>query len=251
MRFEDLINKHSDQLTENDTQLLSFLLRHREIVPTLTARKVSESAYSSPAGLTRLAQKLGFKGFSELRYFLQQENVETEKSAINHADTLIKDMNDTIKLMTQTDLRPLVRAIHRSRNIYLYGTDWGEKRACHLLARNFLACNLTLFTIPSITELNWILPNVSAQDLLIIISFSGENTELNDNLRALTLKGIPYISITPLSKNTLSSNAKYNLYYFSTRLSITNLPNTEYNYFSPLEFVVDGLFRYYLDLYES
>lgn len=249
MRFEDLINKNADRLNSNDMQLVSFLLRNRSKVGDMKSSEISDLVYSSPATLTRLSKKLGFNGFSELRYFITNEAIEHNKTSINHTAALIKDMHDTINLLAQTDLVPLVQEMHNAGHIYLYGTDWGEKRACNLLARNFLACHLTLYTIPSITELKWILPSLKDDDMLIVISFSGENIEMNEGLLQLKLRKIPFMSITPLAKNTLASRADYNLYYCSTRLNISAAADTEYNYFSPLEFVVDALFRYYLDMY--
>ncbi|PMD67949.1 MurR/RpiR family transcriptional regulator [Companilactobacillus nuruki] len=249
MRIEELINEHSDRLTDNDMQLLSIILRNKKIISNLNSKEISDIAYTSPAGLTRLAKKLNFKGFTEFKYFLRQEADSIESHKLNHTQILINDMNDTIKLLSQTNLNPLVSAIHSAKRIYLYGTDWGEKRACELLARDFLACNILLYTIPSYTELQWVLNDITENDLLLVISFSGENIDLNTSLQKLKLKNAPYISITPLSKNTLSSRATYNLYYSTTNLKITNTPDTEYNYFSPLELVIDALFRYYIDSY--
>lgn len=250
MRFEDIINKSADKLNTNDMQIVSFLLRNKNTIDDMKASEISDLVYSSPATLTRLSKKLGFNGFSELRYFISNESKEIKHARTDNTAALIKDMHDTMNLLSQTDLGPLVKLMHESHHIYLYGTDWGEKRACNLMARNFLACRLALYTIPSITELKWILPSFHDDDMLIVISFSGENVEMNQSLLQLKLRKIPFISITPLAKNTLASRADYNLYYCSTRLNLSSSStNTEYNYFSPLEFVVDALFRYYLDVY--
>ncbi|KRL52308.1 MurR/RpiR family transcriptional regulator [Lacticaseibacillus manihotivorans] len=249
MSFEDLINKNADRLNQNDMQLVSFLLRNRDTIGELKSTEIADRVYSSPASLTRLSKKLGFSGFTELRYVITAEAKEQDQVKKNHTEALIKDMNDTIKLLSQTDLIPTVNLMHDASHIYLYGTDWGEKRACNLLARNFLACKMTLYTIPSITELKWLLPTLHSDDLLIVISYRGENVELNEGLMSLKLRKVPILSITPLSKNSTASRADYNLYYCSTRLDIQAAPGIDYNFFSPLEFVVDATFRYYLDVY--
>lgn len=249
MRIEELINKHSDQLTENDLQLLSVILKNKKIISNLNSRDIADIVYSSPAGLTRLAKKLDFAGFSEFKFFLKDEAKNINMTAPNRTESLIDDMNDTIKLLSQTNLNPLVNAIHDAKRIFIYGTEWGEKRAGELLARNFLACNILIYAIPSYTELQWVLNDIKEDDLLFVISFSGENNNLIHSLKKLKLTNAPYISITPLSKNTLSSRATFNLYYCSTNLNLSDVPGTEYNYFSPLELVSDALFRYYVDTY--
>lgn len=250
MRFEDLINKKASRLSENDTQLLSYLITHRDSVMDMTSREISNAAFTSPATLTRVSQKLGFNGFSELRYFLKHEGDGEAPAETGYMTSLVNDMTDTISLLEQTNLTPLVKAIHNAKRVYLYGTDWGEKRACELLARNFLACRLHMYTVPSITEFKWALNDVGPEDLIIVIFFSGENDELIKSLLKLELHKTPFISITPLSKNSLSSRATFNLYYVSTQLRISAVEDTEYNYFSTLEYVSDALFRYFLDIYK-
>ncbi|MCI1985425.1 MAG: MurR/RpiR family transcriptional regulator [Lactobacillus sp.] len=249
MRFEDLINSKTGLLTKNDIQILSYLLKNRESISHMTSKELSELTFTSPATLTRISKKLDFNGLSEMKYFLRHERDISQPERTDYFTALEKDMKDTMSLLSQTDLQPLVKAIHEARHIYLYGTDWGEKRACELLARNFIAVDQRMYAIPSITELKWALDTVGSEDLLIVISFSGENQEINNHLMRLHVKNVTLISITPLSQNSLSSQATFNLYYVSTRLHISNIPDTEYNYFSCLEFVVDALFRYYIDTY--
>jgi RpiR family glv operon transcriptional regulator len=251
MRTEELINKYSDRLTENDMDALSIILKNKNIIGSLNSKEISDFVYTSPAGLTRLAKKLGFNGFTEFKYFLKNDVEHSKNITPNHMEILVNDMNDTLKLMEQTNLHPLVTAIHDANRVYVYGTGWGEKRAAELLARNFLAYNKPLFLIPSFTELLWVLDDITENDLLFIISFSGENKNLVKSLKKIRLKNVPYISITPLSNNTLSSSATYNLYYSNTNLNISDVPGTEYNYFSPLELVADALFRYYMDTYSK
>lgn len=251
MRIEELINKYSDQLSDNDYQLLSVILKNKNILSNLSSKEISDIVYSSPAGLTRLAKKLHFNGFSEFKYFLKNDIGDPNSIGKNHLNTLIADMNDTIKLLSQTNLNPITSYIHNSKRIYLYGTGWGERRAADLMSRNFLAYNILIYIIPSFTELQWVLDDITEDDILFVISFSGENKQLNNSLKKLKLKNAPYISITPLSKNTLSSRATYNLYYSTTQLDISNIPNTEYNYFSSLELVADALFRAYMDTYSK
>jgi len=249
MRIEELINKYSDQLSDNDYQLLSVILKNKKILSNLSSKEISNIVYTSPAGLTRLAKKLHFNGFSEFKYFLKHDADNSGPLETNHLDTLINDMTDTIKLLTQTNMKPITKYIHDAKRIYIYGTGWGERRAASLMSRDFLAYNILFFFVPSFTELQWVLDDITADDIIFIISFSGENKLLNECLKKLKLHNAPYISVTPLSKNTLSSRATYNLYYSTTNLNIAPMPDTEYNYFSSLELVADALFRSYIDTY--
>lgn len=249
MRIEELINQYSDQLSDSDYRLLSVILKNKQVLTNLSSKEISNIVYTSPAGLTRLAKKLHFNGFSEFKYFLKNDVNDSNSLEANHLDALINDMTDTIKLLSQTNMKPITGYIHDAKKIYIYGTGWGERRAADLMSRDFLAYNILLYIIPSFTELRWVLNDITEDDILFVISFSGENVLLNESLKKLKLHNAPYISITPLSKNTLSSRATYNLYYSATNLDISHTPDTEYNYFSSLELVADALFRSYIDTY--
>lgn len=247
MRFEEVINTNTKQLTQTDRSILHFIIENKQKCSSIKASKLAELTYTSTAGLTRLSKRLGFSGFSELRFFLAQELADTQHAKQDYSKLLANDIQQTLKLIAQTDLYPIVKTISTAQRIYVYGTDWGEQRAAETLARNFLGCNLPFNIIPSITELNWTIQFLNINDLLILISFSGENVELNHISNQLKLKNIPTLSITPLSRNSLSTKTTYNLYYQTTEVELSNNPNLEYNYFAALELTVDALFRYYVD----
>lgn len=76
----------------------------------------------------------------------------------------------------------------------------------------------------------------------------GENKEVTQVSELIQLKGAKIISITPLSKNHLSSLTTYNLYYQTSELYKTSIdPSAEYNMFTTLHIVLDALFRNYFD----
>ncbi|MFD1319053.1 MurR/RpiR family transcriptional regulator [Loigolactobacillus zhaoyuanensis] len=247
MRFEEVINTNIERLTQTDISILHFIIENKQKCIALKASELAELTYSSTAGLTRLSKRLGFSGFSELRFFLAQELSETKHAKQNYSKLLTNDIQQTLKLIAQTDLYPIAQSISSAHRIYVFGTDWGEQRAAETLARNFLGCNQPFSIIPSITELNWTVQFMTENDLLILISFSGEDVELNHISNQLKLKSIPTLSITPLTKNSLSTKTTYNLYYQTTKIELSDNPNLEYNYFAALELTVDALFRYYVD----
>uniref|UniRef100_UPI00048A2560 SIS domain-containing protein n=1 Tax=Eremococcus coleocola TaxID=88132 RepID=UPI00048A2560 len=102
--------------------------------------------------------------------------------------------------------------------------------------------------IPSITELEWNLRHICSEDLIIIISFSGENQELINLVNQLIIRNISICSITPLRQNTLSSLADFKLYYEYSELNFNDKVDSDYNLFVTLYLVTDALFRSYLDI---
>lgn len=65
------------------------------------------------------------------------------------------------------------------------------------------------------TEFKSTLSNYTEDDLIIIISLSGNIQHIIDSLRILKMNNIPTLSITDFNNNQLASLATYNLYYQS------------------------------------
>lgn len=247
MQFEEIINKYSSNLTPNDIQILNFIIKNKTYAASLKSKELAKKTYTSPSGLIRLAKRLNFSGFSEMKYFLENETKNTKSSSNKSSEQLQKDIYQTIKSIEQIDLEPLFKKIYSSQHIYIYGTDWGEKIAAQLLVRNFLAQKQNIVFIPSITELKWEVQNLTDNDLVIIISYSGENQELKNLLRVINLKHAYSVSITPISNNFLSSETSLSIYYYMTNLNLRNDNSLEFNYFSPLYLTTDLLFRKFID----
>ncbi|WP_367365542.1 MurR/RpiR family transcriptional regulator [Pediococcus parvulus] len=251
MRFEEIINKNISHLTQTDLTILHYIMQNKKQCISLKASQLAKLTYTSSAGLTRLSKRLGFPGFSEMRFFISQEIHEGNNYKQNNFKLLEDDITQTLRLIEQTDIIPILKRIQESDRVYVYGTDWAEKHAAENLSRNFLGCNLPFIQIPSITELNWTIPFLTEKDLLILISFSGESQRVNEISTQLELKNVDTLSITPLSKNSLSTNTTFNLYYEMSKLDLSTNKQLEYNYFSSLELVCDALFRYYVDNFHS
>ncbi|RHW51196.1 hypothetical protein DS831_04000 [Bombilactobacillus bombi] len=247
MTIEEVINRYEDNLTKTDKEILKFIISNKKDATSLKITELAKKTFSSPSSLTRLAKRLNFSGFSELKYFLENTTDNKTYTALDSITKLKNDIEDTIKLILQIDMKPIITTMVKANNIFVYGTDWGEQVAAQLLVRNFLAITKKIIFIPSITELKWCTKHISKNDLLILISYSGEDNELKDVIRMVNLSKTPSISITPISHNYLSTKTNYNIYYQVTDLKLYNDNSLEFNYFSPLYVSIDMLFRFYLE----
>ncbi|MDF7637996.1 MurR/RpiR family transcriptional regulator [Lactobacillus sp. ESL0791] len=247
MKIEELINQYADDLTTTDTQILDFMLNNKKLVRSLTITELAKKTYTSPSSLTRLAKRLHFSGFSEMKFCFENEKPQEKVLSTNTYQMLTQDINATIKSLEQKNWQPILSKIHDAQNIYVYGTDWGEKIAAQLLVRNFFAQRQNMIFIPSITELKWKVQTITKQDLVFLISYSGKNAELKGIIQLLQLSKAFSVSITPISQNWLSSATDYNIYYYIRNLNLNRDNTLEFNHFSPLYLTIDLLFRKFID----
>lgn len=244
MKLEEIVNSVRN-FTDSEKEILEYVLNNKETVVTLSSSELAEETFTSPATITRLSKKLGCAGFNELKYLINQDLARVGPSHETSNIQLLKnDISETFELIDQTDIRDIVDLLNNANRIYTYGTSWGERNALEMFTRNFMATNIHFIDIPSITEFQWIANEVTQDDLIIIISYSGENDVVLAIANNLQLRNIPTVSVTPMHENTLASMSTKNLYYAVTELSETRTTrSSEHNLFTTLHILLDTVYR--------
>jgi len=213
LSIETRMNKNYKKLNKNDEEILSYILQNKEKVSDMTIIALAEKTLTSKSSVMRLTKKLGYSGYSELKYSLANELSPVENSSIQSFSSYQEEeINTTKKLFNQMDIHPLLNKIYRSKRIYCYGTGWAQRDILSNLKRSMVPLNKDLILINSSTELEFAADNMTQDDLVIIVSLSGDIKGAEDAIESLTLQNISILSITDLNNNKFAAVAEYNLY---------------------------------------
>ena len=68
--FETSVKLHYDELTEAEQEMTRYILNNRELVSQIGIVKLGTLLLSSKSSVLRLAKKLGFNGFSDMKHTL-------------------------------------------------------------------------------------------------------------------------------------------------------------------------------------
>lgn len=137
----DLISRNSPRLTEADTRILDVLMQDPVRAAMENGTTVSSRAGVHPASAVRLARRLGFKGYPELRSFLQANLLEAggdyENPAARMAARLVRAeeggvlssvLDSEISALQQirnnvsdADIRAFSTSLRDSRRIFVFG----------------------------------------------------------------------------------------------------------------------------------
>lgn len=251
MDLEVLVNQHFHELNENDLQILSYVMKHKNKCQTMPIVELAQTTLTSKSSIVRLAKKLGFSGFSEFKYSLKNDSDKTQrdKAQVNFSSLQSEDNKATAKLFNQTDVVPILKEIYSAKRIFCYGTGWGQRDVLSDFRRNMVPLEKFLILLSAQRELQMAAAStITEDDLLIVLSLSGDIQEVKDEMTMLKLKEIPILSITNLRNNNLASMATHNLYFQATPIS---LKGEDIFSFLPLFQVTDSLFRTYLDFYQQ
>ncbi|MGN7398100.1 MurR/RpiR family transcriptional regulator [Peribacillus frigoritolerans] len=245
MTIEELINKNYKELHENDFHILKYILNNKSTCYEQGINQLADKCNVSRSSVLRLAQKLGFSGYSEFRIFLKWQDEGVEVAEVNIMESLNKDINESLKYIKTKDFQEICELIDDSERIFVYGTGSLQLNCADELQRMFTIMHKHLYVIRAATEFKTVLQSLTDKDLIIIISFSGDTPVMFPAVQALSTKGIPFISITNLKNNLLATMTPYNLYATSSETTVnTGMSISTYSTF----FIIgEALFRHYTD----
>ncbi|WP_227874519.1 MULTISPECIES: MurR/RpiR family transcriptional regulator [Tetragenococcus] len=244
LNIETLINKHYDNLNENDQHIAKYVLGHETECKSLSIVQLAEVTLTSKSSILRFTQKLGFSGYSEFKYALKQQKaskqLQTSFVAMQQEDLL-----QTAKFFNQQNVTSVLQAFDQAETIYCYGTGWGQRDVLQNFIRSIIPLQRFPVHLQSQKELSIVLNgSITENDLIIILSLSGENKPQENILNQMKIKNIPILSITNMSRNRLASKATYNLYYQSTEIG----ESTDETFsMMPLFQIMDLFYRAYVD----
>lgn len=247
MELEALMNKHYNELSENDLDILAYIIKNKSSVQNMTIMELAKLTLTSKSTILRLAKKLGFLGYSEFKYHLKSEenNEAVNLKDITFSELQAKDEEVTKKLFHQTDIQLILKKLDETDRIFCYGTGWGQLDVLSDFRRSLVILNKFPIVLNSLKELE-IATNqtMNENDLVIILSLSGDIMEAEKLINTLVLKQIPILSITSLRNNNIASKATFNLYFQTTPV---NVKGEEIYSFFPVYTLFDLLYRAYVD----
>src|SRR3546814_4012135 len=89
------IQDRSPRLTNSDRRIIEILLAQQSEAAFLSAAQLAERAQVHETTATRLAQKLGFAGYPELRAQLRKELLEGQDAAVRMKDRKSTRLNSS------------------------------------------------------------------------------------------------------------------------------------------------------------
>jgi DNA-binding MurR/RpiR family transcriptional regulator len=215
-------------LAPSERKVAQFLLANPMQVVSMGIQEVARSSSSSAAACVRLANRLGYKGFTDLRMALAKEVFSSERAS---------EQTTTEKITEQTTTGELVHMVVSSTCESLSGieevVDAGALEASveailgasHVLIAGIGASGIVAYDFQQkLARLGLHAVYTADSDMqiveacalksggvLIAISYSGESSSVLKVAREAKKNGATVIAITRIGGNSLSRQADYTL----------------------------------------
>lgn len=213
-----LVDNFND-LTEVERKISESVIENPELFISYSVADIADKLYVSKTSIINFAQKMGFQGFSEMRYFIRSAiEDETNKrrlstfEEVNHH--LSREVQKTFELVQERDLITFCRQLVQSKTLYVLARGITKQYATGFTLQLRTMDIIAIF----VDDYNLIktLPNtLKEEDTVLIISLSGKTDILVEFTNRAMAKKSKIMSITSFGNNPINQMSDYYLNFYS------------------------------------
>lgn len=222
MKLEELINEHYNELSENDLYIWNYIQSHMDECASLSINELAQRTHVSKTTILRFSQKLSLKGYSELKVCIDWERKPVKELMMD--EQLVDKVCDTCKYaideLKERNFDDICSILYKAKRIFVYGTGALQNSVASELQRMFLYCGEFIYVMAGEKETEMVLPFLSNEDVVILISLRGEGGVITDFASKLRSKNIQTLSITKLKNNDLAHICTKSIYITTSQVMI-------------------------------
>ena len=206
-------------------RIANYILNHREAVIHYSITTMAQKTGTVPSTITRFCQALSYKGFSELKVYMEKNlasplamDVPIQKSDTIQVviqklmNTFQNVVSDTMRTLDGKTLIRVVDAIINAKNIVFFGQSGGSISA--LFAQQLLLrINLLSQMVSGQVDMNLAASTLGKGDVAIGIAYSCEVRSVIEAMTTAKHNKATVIAITANPASTMGKLANLKLFY--------------------------------------
>ncbi|WP_445002398.1 MurR/RpiR family transcriptional regulator [Exiguobacterium alkaliphilum] len=207
----------------SERAVIDYLFAQRELIEDKTMKQIAEATYTHPSILSRIAHKLDFTGWVELKAgFLEEINYlnrhfsdvdanypfapEDGLMAVANKMAALKRMTieDTLSLLDHEAFEQAVTMLHEARHIKIFSIVHNL-----LLCHDFKAKMNRIGKYVSLCEVDpeFEAANSDETTCALLISYTGESDTTLRLIPYLKQRHVPVLALTSVGENAISNEA--------------------------------------------
>ena len=215
--------------SKGQKKIADFIIESYDKAAFMTAAKLGTTVGTSESTVVRFASQLGFDGYIDFQYNLQEliknrlttlQRIELSLSRTAGNSDIVKmvmqsDLNNirqTMSGLNQQDFEGAVNMILSARKIYVLGLRSSSALAAfmaHYL--KFMFDNVQLVEANSLSEISEQMINIGSEDVLIVISFPRYAKRAVAATKHAANRGSGIIAITDSVASPITTHASHTL----------------------------------------
>ena len=206
-----------------ETQVVHFLFENTQQVAQLTIQEIANQSFVHPSTLIRVAKKLEFNGWLELRdtFLAEAEYLERnfqevdanlpftgEEGIMTIANKLASleqtTIQDTLSLIHHDDLQQAKQLLLKAKKIVIFA-----RNANTLISQDFILkmkrIKMDVHIVTTFGESSYEAYNCDEDTCALLISYTGENQMILKTAHILREKNVPILALTSIGECSLST----------------------------------------------
>lgn len=228
-----IIRSARDEMSVNEKKIADFILGNASLIRDYSSQQLAGSVGVSQSSVVKFSQKMGYKGFTDLKLAIHESVVKQESNVAvlsggrstggsreSLKDRLFEAKNDAIRgandLNKDENLRLAARAIESASRVQLVGSGSASSVV------KDIALKLASIGKPVMAESDadvqlLSVASLARGDCLILISASGQSTHFRHLAKQAKKAGATVVSVTNQLANPVATLADICLYSVSQR----------------------------------
>ncbi len=201
------------KLSELEKNVIIFVLKNRALVLSMTIDELSKALFTSTATISRSCKALGYKGFQDMKFELNQlekTTILSRQVTQHHLQASLlrvaSEMSQTIGQIDEQKIHSAAGKIVNSNRIEFIGVG-NSLFTCEESAKKLSNAGKYASAKSDWDDLFVTAKSLSESDLAILFSFSGETKIILEVMNILLEKKVKTVSITGHHQNSLAGLA--------------------------------------------
>ena len=226
-----IIRSARDSMSANEKKLADFVLENAPLIRDYSSQQIAGSVGVSQSSVVKFSQKLGYKGFTDLKLavhesvVMQGSNVSVLRTDDGYAeeqpikDSLLARKSEVLSSATVINdndaILAAVRAIEAAAQVQVIGAD-GASLVAKDLAHKLIELGKPVIAESDLEVQLSGVAKLGRGDCLVVISASGQPARLIDIVKSARKSAAVVISITNQWANPLGTISDIQLYSVSS-----------------------------------
>lgn len=222
----DIICSSFNDFFDSEKRIAKYIINHYDKVVDMTVGELAHVSGVSEASVSRFCKKIGVKGFHHLKISLAKEMVESDIKNQNLSNRIsiddipqtlqnilankIEELSQTVSMMDEKNMEIILNLLKNAKSVQFVAI--GNTIPVAMDG----AFKFNQIGIPAASTSIWenqigMIYNMTNEDVMIVISNSGESRGLITAVEAAKEVGVTTIAITNNEKSTIAKACDYHI----------------------------------------
>ncbi|GAA0086318.1 MurR/RpiR family transcriptional regulator [Clostridium sp. MB05] len=202
-----------NKLTNSEQKVFTYIYTNQQKVIKMKISDLAKETFTSKTVIINLSQKLGFEGFSDLKYYLKSNNnAEDDIKVLEDLQYGLRQNIEKTFVIIEADLyKKISREVIEAKTVYVFARGT-SKAAGYYLNHILLTLGIKCIFVKDYNLLTLVGSTLESDELVILISLSGTTQKILEVANIAKVKGCRTIAITSFGNNELSRISDYTLH---------------------------------------